>query len=174
VTICDLKNRSSNNINDESLTVMASSFITKDDTQGFWIQDDLMQVVCWGLVNVIDALHSNDSNQWLKVDIREHMYDNSQGLFVGFMNLRLAEYLTDQERTRSFLSIIEKTKQFFCSCGDYISPDDLNSFQKISETRHIWITPLATERVIKILQYLDDLINEKIKTKDSDAIDYHF
>jgi hypothetical protein len=37
---------------------MASSFITKDEEHGFWINDALMQVACWGLVSAIDREQS--------------------------------------------------------------------------------------------------------------------
>ena len=41
--------------------IMASSFITIDNVHGFWISDSLMQVVCWGIINVIDEISSNKS-----------------------------------------------------------------------------------------------------------------
>ena len=153
---------------------MASSFITKDNLYGFWVNDSLMQVICWGLVNIIDITPSNDKNYWLKNEHRESIYDNSQGIFVGFMNLRLDEFLINQERKKLFQEIIFETKKFFLDKGNYISIKDLNNFQLINETKREWLSPLETKRLIKILNYLDDVVNENIIIKDSDEIDYDF
>jgi len=153
--------------------IMASSFITKDNVHGFWISDSLMQVVCWGIVNVIDEISSNN-NLWLKKELREHSYNNSQGIFIGFMHLRLGEFLINQERKNLFNEIILKTKKFLSNKGEYIPIKDLNDFQLISETKHKWQSPLKTERVIKILNYLEDVVNDKITIKDSDEINYDF
>lgn len=153
---------------------MASSFITKDNLYGFWVNDSLMQVICWGLVNIIDITPSNDKNYWLKNEHRESIYDNSQGIFVGFMNLRLDEFLINQERKKLFQEIIFETKKFFLDKGNYISVKDLNNFQLINETKREWLSPLETKRLIKILNYLDDVVNDNIIIKDSDEIDYDF
>lgn len=150
---------------------MASSFITKDKVHGFWISDSLMQVVCWGIVNVIDGTFLNKES-WLKDELREHIYNNSQGIFNGFMHLSLDEYLINHERKNLFNEIILDTKKFFLSKGDYIPIKDLNDFQLISETKHEWQSPLETERLIKILKYLEDVVNDKTTNKDSDSIDY--
>jgi hypothetical protein len=153
---------------------MASSFITKDNIHGFWVNDSLMQVVCWGLVNVIDTTPSNDKNYWLKKEHREHIYDNSQGIFIGFMNLRLDDFLINQERKNIFKEIIFEAKKYFLHKGEYISAKDLNDFQLISESKREWLSPLETKRIIKILSYLNDVVNDKIIIKDSDEIDYEF
>ena len=153
---------------------MASSFITKDNIHGFWVNDSLMQVVCWGLVNVIDRTPSNDKNYWLNNEHREHIYDNSQGIFIGFMNLRLDEFLINLERTNLFKEIILEAKQYFLDKGEYISAKDLNDFQLIGETKREWLSPLETKRIIKILSYLDDVVSDKIIIKDSDEINYEF
>ncbi len=153
---------------------MASSFITKDNIHGFWIDDSLMQVVCWGIANVIDAIPSNVKNYWLTNDCRERIYDNSQGIFIGFMNLGLDDFLINQERKNLFSEILYRTKEFILARGDYISVDDLNDFQLISEVKREWISPLETKRIIKVLSYIDDVVNDKITSEDIDEIDYDF
>jgi hypothetical protein len=152
---------------------MASSFITKDNIHGFWVNDALMQVVCWGIVNVIDEIPSNDSF-WVKGEFREHIFDNSQGIFIGFMNLGLREYLINQERNNLFNEILFEVRCFFKKKGDFIPMNELNDFQLIEETKREWISPLETKRVIKILDYLDDTVNERITIKDNDKINYDF
>jgi hypothetical protein len=153
---------------------MASSYITKDNVYGFWVDDSLMQVVCWGLVHAIDLTSSMDNKHWLKNEYREVVFDNSQGIFIGFMNLRLDEFLINQERKNDLKEIISETINFFLNKGEYISVEDLNSFQLINETKREWVSPLATKQLIEILNYLDELIDDKIYIKDSDEIDYAF
>ena len=113
-------------------------------------------------------------NLWLKDELREHSYNNSPGIFIGFMHLRLGEFLINQERTNLFNEIILKTKKFFSSKDDYIPIKDLNDFKLISETKHKWQSSLKTERVIKIMNYLEDVVNDKITLKDNDEINYEF
>ncbi|CAN5296715.1 hypothetical protein BH20BAC1_BH20BAC1_19630 [soil metagenome] len=130
---------------------MASSFITKDNVYGFWVKDSLMQVICWGIVNVIDNTFSDYKHYWLKNELREHIYNNSQGIFIGFMHLRLDEFLINQERKDLFNEVIYQTKEFFLAKGDYIPIKDLNEFQLIKEAKREWLSPLETKRMIKIL-----------------------
>lgn len=152
---------------------MATSFITKDKIHGFWIHDSLMQVACWGIVSVID-MNSLDSESWLKENLREHIFNNSQGIFVGFMHLELEEFLIKPERIQLFNEILDKTKSLFLSKGEGIPLHELNSFQKIQETAHRWISPLPTQRVVKVLTWLEDVVNDNILIKASDEIDYQF
>ena len=147
---------------------MASSFITMDDTHGFWIRDSLMQVVCWGLVIVIDEIPDDDF--WAKGTFREHIFNNSQGIFVGFMHLLLDEYLITQKRKIDFCQIILNTKRFFLNKGDFIAIKELNDFQMIRDTKATWQSPLETSRVIKILSFLQDVVNNEI----GDEKEYEF
>ena len=137
---------------------MATSFITKDDVHGFWIKDSLIQVICWGMVNVIDN-SADILPDWMDDEFRDYFFNTSQGLFVGFSNLSLDEYIVSKERAVQFTEIITKTKGFFLRKGDYISIDDLNDFQKVKETKRVWVLPLETARVIKILTYLEDVVH---------------
>jgi hypothetical protein len=153
---------------------MASSFITKNNLHGFWIDDSIMQVVCWGLVKAIDIVPLNDHNYWLKKEQREIIYDNSQGIFIGFMNIHLDEFLINQERKNHFLEIIFETKNIFLKKGEYISIKELNDFQLIKVTSRKWLSSLETKRLVKILNFLEDVVNDKITFKVSDEINYDF
>ena len=152
---------------------MATSFITMDEVHGFWIGDSLMQVVCWGLVNTIDNSKVPEE-EWMKGEFREHIYNNSQGLFVGFMHLRLGEFLNSPSRKEAFKNCIERTKKFFFDKGEAIPIEELNDFQLIEETKAKWILPLEVTRVIKVLNYLEDMVDGKLTIKGSDKIDYKF
>ena len=142
---------------------MASSFIKWEigDTDGFWVKDSLMQVVCWGMINVIDRFDSNDDD-WLKIDAREHFYNVSQGIFVGFISLNLDEYLISRERINTFNKIIDETRLLFQGIGEYIDVDTLNDFQKIKETRAVWFSPLETELLIRVLICISAIVNHDI------------
>ncbi|MDI9363587.1 MAG: hypothetical protein QM541_01455 [Flavobacterium sp.] len=153
---------------------MATSFITKDNVYGFWINDSLMQVICWGLVSIIDEVPPTGLNNWLKTDFREIINDNSQGIFSGFMNLRFDEFLINQERENLFKDILYKTKKFFLSKGDYIPTNELNDFQLVYETKREWLYPLDTKRLIKVLNFILNVVNENIYIKEDDDIDYGF
>jgi hypothetical protein len=143
---------------------MASSFITIDEIHGIWIDDHLMQVVCWGIVKTIDK-----KVPLLERNFRNHLYDISQGLFVGFIDLRLNEYLNDSAKISEFEECLEATKNSFTDKGEFMSMIELNAFQVNPETKREWLQPLRTARVIKILEYLQDLIKGRIKSKASDV-----
>ncbi len=153
---------------------MASSFITKDGVHGFWVNDSLLQVVCWGIVKVLDNLPDIKNNYWIKNDFRNHIYNCSQGIFIGFIDLHLDEFITNEVRKEMMNSIIDEVNKDFLMKGEFISIKELNNFQLIKETRREWITPLPTERILKVIFYLKNLINGKIKTKEDDDIEYDF
>lgn len=153
---------------------MASSFITKDGLHGFWVNDSLLQVVCWGIVKVIDDLPDVKSNFWIKNDFRKHIYNCSQGIFIGFIDLHLDEFITNDNRKELMNSIIDNVNNYFFNKGEFIPIKELNDFQIIKETKRVWVSPLSTQRVLKIIFYLKNLVNDKIETKEDDAIEYDF
>lgn len=153
---------------------MASSFITKDNIHGFWVDDAIMQVACWGIVNVIDNSPSLHKHYWLKTEFRECVYDNMQGIFVGFMDIHLDDFLITEERRNLLNEVVTGANFFFLNKGEFISTDELNSFQLIKETKREWIFPLETKRLIKLLDYIADVINDNISIRESDEINYEF
>jgi uncharacterized protein YutD len=109
---------------------------------------------------------------WVKGEFREHTFNNSQGIFIGFMHLRLEKFLVDQERKMLFDEILVEAKNFFSNMGDLVSVEDLNAFQLVKETKRTWLEPLETKRVIKILDYLELVVNDNLKNKGE--INYGF
>lgn len=149
---------------------MATSFITKNDKYGFWIADSLMQIVCWGILKTIDSNEFPKNEDWLKVDFRELAYNNAQGYFNGFMYLDLHKFLIDQERISIFNKVIVDTKVFFLQKGDTFSPEEFEKFKTDSKLRRNWSEPIETKRLLNILDYLSDVVNDKITTTASDPI----
>jgi hypothetical protein len=154
---------------------MATSFISKheDSVHGFWIKDSLMQIICWAFYNVIDDPLIKVPD-WMDGEFKEYLYNCSQGLYVGFTTLNLGKYVLSDERVRQFNDLIESAKQYFLRKGDYINTDEINAFQKIAETKREWLSPFETARAIKILDYIEDVINDRITIKVNDTIDYEF
>lgn len=138
---------------------MATSFITRDGKHGFWIQDHLMQVVCWGILIGFDK--NPEYKQNFDQEFLETIYSNSQGFFIGFMHLRLEDFVYSEERERDFLFILTQAKSFFSSRGDYLSIGELNSFQVHSDTRREWVKPLETRKVIGVLDVLIKIIKKE-------------
>jgi|GEM_PF-5754541 len=139
---------------------MATSFISEDYVEGFWVQDELMQVVCWGIVSVIDKLDAA-KGVWPNNGFRDYIYDNSQGIFVGFMNLSLEEYLINQNARLCFLKILKDTKSLFLAKGPVLNTYELNAFQLVKETKREWVKPLKVDLVIEVLNSLELLIGSK-------------
>jgi hypothetical protein len=152
---------------------MATSFISKGGDHGFWVRDSLLQIVCWGFYNVLDnsAILLPD---WMKGEYREYVYHCSQGLFIGFTTLRLEEYLVNPERIHQYNELIQYARDFFLNKGEYISEGEVNGFQMVADTRSNWTKPFETKRAMKILDYIEDVINDRISIKVSDKIDYDF
>lgn len=148
---------------------MATSFITMDHEQGFWVNDAYTQVVCWGIVHSIDNL-SESEFYWMKGNFREHLFHCSQGVFIGFINLGLDEYLINDERKIQMKRCIEKTKTFFRSKGDTIPVGELNAFQLVSETKVNWTKPLSITIPLKMLRYIDMIIDGKLTLGLGDEI----
>jgi hypothetical protein len=152
---------------------MSTTFISFDSENGFWINDALTQVVCWGLVNVIDYNNNSDIS-WIRGEYREYLYNCSQGIFVGFTDLRLGDYLINDQRIASFKNLLKQTEDYFIAKGYSIPIDELNSFQLVKETKREWTSPLEVSRILKILEYLKNLVNRTLTIKAGDEIDYEF
>jgi hypothetical protein len=154
---------------------MATSFISlsHDSPYGFWIHDALLQILCWGLGNVIDGLEDEDV-QWAKGEYRAYLFYASQGYFVGFTTLRFDEHLVDDQRKNTFKKLLEKTKAFFTAKGEYLPVDELNAFQLEPNTRRTWVSDLKTSRILKVLDFTQMVVEGTITIKASDKIDYEF
>ncbi|MGN6419501.1 MAG: hypothetical protein ACTHMC_18520 [Pseudobacter sp.] len=150
---------------------MATSFISMNQKQGFWISDSFMQVICWGIVHSIDSC-SDVEFAWMKGEFRDHIYHCSQGLFVGFIDLSLDEYLVDDKRKSQMKICIEKTKTFFVSKGEFIPVEELNSFQRVPETKVNWTLPLSTKIPLKGLTFMIEIIDGKWQLGIGDEIDW--
>jgi hypothetical protein len=111
-------------------------------------------------------------NEWTKGDFRALLFDNSQGVFSGFMHLRLNDFLIDEKRTDVFKGILVETMQSFENKGAYILLEELNSFQKILETKHIWVEALDVSRPIKALQFLSKVVEDKFELTEEDNLTY--
>jgi hypothetical protein len=152
---------------------MSTSFISKDDMHGFWINDALTQIICWGFLGVIED-QSFHGPAWMREEFKKYINNCSLGLFVGFTTLSLKKYIQTEENVEQFNHLIASTKSFFLDKGDFISTEQLNSFQTEKSTRTIWIEPFETKRAIKILDFIEDVVNDRLTIKVSDEINYKF
>lgn len=152
---------------------MATSFISKDGVHGFWVNDALVQIICWGFLNVIDN-PSVESAAWTRTEFRKYIYHCSLGYFVGFTTLSLNKYIQTHENEKEFNSLIEDTKKFFSAKGDLIPAEEINAFQHDESTRRTWLHPFETKRAIKILEYIRKVANDIMPIRVDDSIDYSF
>lgn len=140
---------------------------------GFWINDALTQIICWGFLNVIDD-PSFTGPAWMREEFGKYIYHCSLGLFVGFTTLSLKKYIQTEENIEQYNDLIVSTKSFFWAKGDFIPTEELTSFQTEKSTRTIWLEPFETKRAIKILDFIQDVVNDRITIKVSDEINYEF
>ncbi|OQP63238.1 hypothetical protein A3860_25450 [Niastella vici] len=157
---------------------MARSFVCFDDSDtsenqiGFWIYDSLLQIACRFIVERIDN-NSDLSYHWLKGDIRNHIYNNSIGLFNGFMHLNLSEYLINDEKKEQFIAVIDSAKQLIAN-KDYLSVEELNSLRIDKSLQGEWVSPLSTKSIIKIFDWIEMLIRGDLKTTLNDRTEAEF
>jgi hypothetical protein len=152
---------------------MASSFISFKE-YGFWINDSIMELTLHYINDILEQKTEQNSNGWLS-EFSEIIQKNSLGLFPAFMNLHLDVYLIDEDRIKTFFSILRKTKQLLFSKGGYIDTKELNLIEEEKESLgSVWLENFKTERVIKVVEYLELLILESLKIKSTDNIDYNF
>lgn len=161
---------------------MPRSFICFDNKnmssndKGFWINDHLLQIVCWYIVETIDR-QSQIKEIWLKKDLRDHFYNNAIGMFNGFMHLNFSEYLANNDQKKIFDNILIDTKKLVFQKGEAISINELNQIErnKDIELRSEWQSPFETARIIKIIDALEQLIAGKLTlTFESDSRTYEW
>jgi hypothetical protein len=70
--------------------------------------------------------------------------------------------------------MIKKMRLFFASKGDFISTEELNAYQKSNDTKLTWSVPIETKRLFRVLDFLADVVNDRITTKADDVVDYTF
>lgn len=157
---------------------MARSFIcfdnsdTSEEQIGFWISDSLLQVACRFIIEAIDN-NSDGRYQWLKDDMRNHVYNNSVGLFGGFMHLNLSEYLSNDEKKEQFVTIIHAAKHLVAD-KDQLTVDELNAFRVNENVQGEWVKPLSTKSIIKVLNWIEMLILGDLKTTVNDRTEGEF
>jgi hypothetical protein len=151
---------------------MASSFITINDQNGFWVKDALFECLCSYLAQVIKTSEL-EKPEWL-ISLSDIIKKNSLGLYPSYMHLELEDYLIDDERKALFVKFLDITKQALIAKGDFIDIEELNSFVVDKTLQPYWSHPLEISRLIKILDYIKMLIDGQITIKVDDPIDYEF
>lgn len=152
---------------------MASSFITKDNKYGFWIYDNILQVVCKLLSSVIKNFNQDKLTQWEK-ELGLLLELNAKGFFPSYMHLNLEEFLTTNERIALFINYCDITQKLAIEYGQFIELVELKTWYNKSAIGHEWRSPIEVQRLIKVLDYLKALANDKITIKVNDKIDYEF
>ena len=149
---------------------MATSFVNYKEN-GFWANDQLLIIVAHYLYKDYD--NKNDLENW-EQDFMGVIKDNADGYFVGFMDFDFDLFLINQNRITSFLNIIKQTKIHINSKGSYISSKELNLINVIEDVKILWTDDIECNRIIKLLDYIEYLVQGELKIKSSDNIDYSF
>jgi hypothetical protein len=149
---------------------MSTSFIDYKEN-GFWIDDDILAITVGFIYKTLSE--EKDKSEWM-VEMQESFRQNGQGFFRGFADLELDNFLINDERKEKIHQIIEDTRILIVNKGDIIDVEELNNFLFDGELEDVWVGKIEALRILKVLDYLVLLINEKIETKASDPIDYFF
>lgn len=152
---------------------MASSFITKDSKHGFWIHDSIFQVVSRLIYRVIEKEYINETDSWIG-EIQSLLDKNAKGIFHSYMHLNLDKLLSENDRVKKMTNICESTKGHVAQYGQHISSVELGEWFRSGEIGYQWNHPIETDRIVKVIQYLEDVINDKITIQVSDRVDYEF
>ncbi len=151
---------------------MASSFI-KYKEKGFWINDTLLEPVC----GIFYICLQNDvaKGQWHS-EFRKLTLSNTVGAFNAHMHLNFDEFILSEEHKKWMLNLFENARKYIIEKGNVINCKFIE--EEILPHKHYvtenWDFEVQTFRILKIVDYLELLIYEKLNIKDSDKIFYSF
>lgn len=153
---------------------MASSFISKDNKYGFWIRDSVFQIACRCLCSAIEN-ESFDEKDRKWVDEFFILLDlNAKGIFHSYMHLDLDEVLIDQDRKPILSKICIQAEKYAKEKGEFIPVALLKDWYDNEKISYKWDSSFEVSRLVKVFNYLRDLIDDKIIIKVNDEINYEF
>jgi hypothetical protein len=153
---------------------MASSFISKDNIYGFWVNDSIFQVVCRFLFIVISKQKSKNEKEIWVDELLKLLDNNAKGFYHSYMHLDFDDILKSDIIKNKFKEFCILTQNELFEMGEFISNNDLILWYNREEIGYKWVSPLGTKRIIKVIDYLQDIINNDINYKVSDEVNYDF
>lgn len=149
---------------------MASSFITKNDEFGFWIDDSLFQVTCRILHDaIINIYYDATSRDWIN-RLMLLLDNNAKGLYHSYMHLDLDELIIDDDRKSQFNELCESAIANLSKSGDLMGLDRLTRWYEDGLIAFRWKTPLKTDYIFNALKKLQNVGNDTIFTKVDDEL----
>ena len=142
---------------------MAKSFL-EFKGKGFMMNDTFTELCLIYIINEIDK--SEEIPDWL-LALRNWWKFVSTGAIASSVELKLDEYLINEDRVNRLYNFIRLAQETVVKKGKYISVEELNNY--VDPTiNSLWDTPLLTDKVTISLCYLGLLVNSQILHSSSD------
>jgi len=148
---------------------MASSFISYKE-YGFWIHDGLMEIVA-GFIYVELSKEKNKPD-WL-IDMMGLLKRNSLGYYASGMKFKFEDFLATKEKMNFFLELLKQIQNTLLKNGAQTGLRELKN-EIYGDERGYWNEEIETDRLIKIIDYIKELLDGKLMITVSAPINYHF
>ena len=146
---------------------MARSFITFGDN-GFYINDTFTELSLIYIIDIVERINL-ELPSWL-MDMKKWWELTSSGATANMVDLRLDLYIVNEDRIALLSSFIYDAIEVLKKKGGDISVEEYNSY--IDPTlKRFRDSPFPTDKIIKSLEHISDLINGKINYRLSDAVE---
>jgi len=134
---------------------MSKSFI-EFKNKGFWIPDAVISLVARYLEYIITT--DKMVPEWI-AEMQNHLHHLSLEHYPGWASLPLNNNLTDEDKKKEFILVLEKTIDFLKTKGDVISIVELNA-NRDDNFSTTWQKDINTINLIHVIKRLINLINE--------------
>jgi len=105
---------------------MSSSFVEYRDN-GFWSNDRFLEVIQICLINQIE-LEGLDSIEWINLYKAELAFQ-ALPFGMGMVSMELDEFLTDEERKQTIVSLIDRILNRIVTDSNYLTGDNMHLFR---------------------------------------------
>lgn len=121
--------------------------------------------------------HYENAPEWLLEMNKNLILDSVGHGGNGCINLRLDDVLTSQERRDIFLRLLGFVEEYLSAKGSTTETSELNEYAQ-DTVLHIydiqWGGEVQTSRILKVINFLRELVIGKLQLTVSDPVDYFF
>ena len=151
---------------------MATTHIDYKDDKGFWVAEIYIELT---YEYILQALNNKTNQIPIEKNLRKDLELFTSGMFKGMLTLTWDTFLSSEDE-QVIVSILEDTKTLLQNKGEYISKEELNSYEvKKGEMASVWPKPIKISEVIKIVDALILMFKgEWDETSYGMDIDYSF
>lgn len=152
---------------------MATTHIDYKEGKGFWIAEIYIELTYEYILQTLEQMNDEIT---FKEELKDDIHFNINAYAKGMLTLTWHSFLKTLEDEQIMISILESTKILLQSKGNYISVDELNSYEVKKEEMAIkWLKPIKTSEITKIVDTLILMFKgEWNETSYNMDIDYSF